>query len=354
MARGDLRKLFENICVYSGSGASDLAEGEDRFSFIWHGGEPFMQPMSYYDQIGDIQKESIPDTISYHNSVQTNLTILTDLHLRHLVDKKFFASVGFSFDVYGDSRVDIAGRNTTEKILKNIQKLKESEIETGAITVLSKSTFPHFKNIFKFFEGIDTSFRILPYHIETLESQTDLFGLLPSQISSTMCDIFDLWFVSKSNIFVSPLDLYLATAVSYLKGVRDIIYNPFADENVFIVETNGETYGYESYGGGVSYGNLFSQPFEEILTSENRRMLARKAKDRMDRSCVPCKFFGACSGHPVAVANPLEEKWLAASGCYVKPIIAHIVDRLIETDAVRLGMNTRPFRVPNAMSEGHT
>jgi len=354
MSLANLRRLFENLCIFVKPEFPELAEGEDHFSFIWHGGEPFMQPLSYYDQIGALQQALIPKSIRFHNSVQTNLTILSEPHIRHLAERRFFADLGFSFDVYGDQRCDVAGRQTTAKVLRNLEKLRQNEIETAAIAVLSRSTFPHITNIFRFFESIDMSFRILPYHIQTVEGQTAANGLTPTEISNAMCEVFDLWLFTESEIFVSPLDLYLSSAVYYLNSVKDIFYEQFLDESVFIVETNGEVYGYESYGGPISYGNLFDQTFEQILKSENRRILADRADRRMEQYCSGCKYFGACSGHPVAVANPLEEKWLAESGCYVARIISHIADRLVENGLGSSGLVARPARTPNTMTAGHT
>lgn len=354
MPISNIEKLFSNIAIFETSAVSKLADGEDRFSFIWHGGEPFMQPLDYYEQIGTIQEDTIPKSITYHNSVQTNLTVLTERHIDHLKERRFFQSVGFSFDVYGDQRPDISGRSSTEKVLRNLQKLNDHGIETGAICVLSRSTFPHIKNIFKFYESIGTSFRILPYHIEKLEDQTKVNGLLPGEIASAMCTVFDMWLATKSSIDVSPLDTYLGNAIYYLNSSKTLFYDKLTDESIFIVETNGETYGYNSYGGDCSYGNLFDQSFEEILVSKNRRDLASRANQRVETYCLDCKYYGACSGYPVADANPFEEKWLSTSGCYVASIINHIVNRLLETGLSGLGMGSRPFKVRPSEARGNT
>jgi uncharacterized protein len=253
---------------------------------------------------------------------------LTQEHIEDLKTGRFFNDVGFSFDVYGDQRVDIRGRSTTDKVLRNLQRLRDHGISIGAIAVLSLSTLAKIKNIYKFYEGLRMGIRILPYHIETLKEQTDTNGLRPEEIASGLCEVFDLWLQSDQPISVQPLEIYIENALFYMNNKSHCYFDKAAHESIFISNTDGETFGYQNYMGQHAYGNLFNQTFEEILASENRMKVAAQSAERVEKYCTNCKYFGACTGYPVAEANRMEEEWLRTSGCYVATIITHIVERL--------------------------
>jgi uncharacterized protein len=318
---------------------SDIAE----LNFIWHGGEPFMVPIGHYDEIGKLQK-LILDPLVYQNFVQTNLTILTDRHIEWIRSGIFFSnkSVGFSFDVYGDQRCDIRGRDASGKVLKNLQLLIDNKITSSGITVLSRSTAPNVRNIFQFYNDLGLDFRLLPYHLETNPEQTKINGVSVNEIAASMCELFDLWCLSEEPITVAPLNEYVEDAIAFVNNKKTFYYDKKIDESIFIVDTDGSVHGHEVYGTQHAYGNLFEQPFEEILCSESRRRTVARAALRMDNYCVKCKFFGACSGFPVAEANPMEEQWLLSSGCYVAKILDHIVDRLDKAGMGRAPSGKRP------------
>jgi uncharacterized protein len=326
----NLERLFANLSTFEPSPASKNQGSfyQNDLSFIWHGGEPFMVPLDYYEEIGSIQRQTIGRKLSYENAVQTNLTIMTDAHIQFLNEHYFFHSLGFSFDVYGDARVDTANKSTAEKVIKNLQKLRDRSIPTGGIAVLSQSTFPYIENIYRFYESLDCSFRILPYHIEKSTEQTLVNGLTPQEIISAMCMVFDLWMQSENPIRVAPIETYIASALAYLGKTNRGYYEKIVDESVFVVDINGDVTGYETYQHDHVYGNLFVEPFVEILNSAARARAAQKSAERVEKYCSKCTYFGACMGQPVAEANPFEEQWLAMEGCHVASVIEHIVHRI--------------------------
>ena len=329
MSLAQIEDLFRNLSsTFRPAATSD----GDAVSFIWHGGEPFMIEMEYYDQIGEIQDQVIVDKFRYHNSVQTNLTILPESYIESLADKRFFQALGISFDVYGDDRRDILGRPSTQKVLRNLQRLIDNGVATGAICVLSRSTLPHIRSIFKFYERLGIALRILPFHIETVPGQSQAHGLRPREIAQGLCEAFDLWLSSERPIKLYPLDIYLRNALHFMNGVRPWFYDPQTDESIFVVDVGGDVTGYETYLGDAPYGNLFLQNFEEILDSPSRKRHADAGRRRIERFCSKCQYFGACSGFPAASANALEVEWFIADVCYVAIVIGHIVDRLKQCD----------------------
>src|SRR5262249_24096471 len=74
MSLHTIGQIFEHIIAYADANRYESA------SFVWHGGEPFLIPLDYYDAIGQLQREMFADKVPTWNVVQTNLTVLTDRH----------------------------------------------------------------------------------------------------------------------------------------------------------------------------------------------------------------------------------------------------------------------------------
>jgi uncharacterized protein len=324
----DVERLIRHLADYEFDVQSPHA-GEDGFEFIWHGGEPLMVPMDHYESIGRLQR-AILGPLAFRNVVQTNLTILTARHPDWFKQESFFKrdSIGFSFDVYGDQRTDITGAQTTQKVLDNLGRLLANDISVGGITVLSRSTVGHVANIFRFYDDLGLGFRLLPFHLEVVPGQAAVNGVAQRDIVAAMCLLFDLWRQSEQPVVVAPLNEYIEDAIAVINGQNGSFYDKASDESIFIIDTNGDVYGGEPYLPEHCYGNLFRQPFDEVLASPARAELVAQSRRRMETYCTDCPFFGSCSGYPVAEANPMEREWLRHDGCYVAPILAHIVQQL--------------------------
>ncbi len=100
--------------------------------FVWHGGEPSMLPVSYYEDVLALQREVLGaqnvNTI-YHNHVPTNLYSIPPQTLALWKREQFRVAV--SFDVISGVRVNIAGKPTEERVRENIQQPSRRRLDNG-------------------------------------------------------------------------------------------------------------------------------------------------------------------------------------------------------------------------------
>jgi len=322
MSLEQLRAFFEHIAA--------TAAAHGRVRFIWHGGEPLLIPLQVYENIGRLQREVFPPTLTVVNLVQTNLTVLTDAQLEFLRDKRFFSEgLGVSFDVYGDQRIDIRGRLRTETVLANLQRLQDAGIRFGAITVLARNTLPKIVPIFRFFETLGVGFRLLPIYKSANAVQLDAHALSFAEITGALKAVFDAWWVSERATPVQPLGEYLRYASAVVGGAPKTLHDPASGERSFIVDTDGSAYGQaNSYEPGYAYGNVFGQDFGELLASAARQRAVDESRRRLDRHCASCPYHGHCPGGFVAEASAEQRRALDHDGCQVRELIGHIVHRL--------------------------
>ena len=326
MSLSDVRALFENI-------RNSIDEfAIEHIDFVWHGGEPLLIPLDFYEQVAQIEKEVLGSECSYINAVQTNLTVLTGRHIE-LLKSGFFQDIGVSFDVHGGQRVDTKGELRTDAILANLQKLVDHQISFGAIAVLARYTLPKIKEIYKFFDDLHVTCRMNAFYRSAGNEQATRHGLDFDELVDAYKVLFHEWLASDSATTVEPIDDYVHYAVSHVTGSPGYRFDRSEGERVFVIDVNGDVYNVlETYDPEFRYGNLFRAPLSEIVASEARRRSNMLSNERMQRFCQQCPYFGACPGAFVANATDMERKLLDARGCPVRPVIDHIIDVFERSD----------------------
>jgi uncharacterized protein len=326
MSLDQLGAAFRNIK----SGVEHLAI--QNVDFVWHGGEPFLIPLDFYERIDLLQQDIFGTELKYRNSVQTNLTVLTDRHIEFLKGG-FFDDIGVSFDVYGEQRVDKKRGSSTETVLTNMRKLIESQIGFRAIAVLARDSWPHVRQTYRFFDDLQIEYRVLPYYRTVGSEQAQRHGLKFEELVAAYKTVFHEWLGSERATPVHPIKDYVRFAVQHITGVENDRYERSTSERVFVVDVNGDVFGVvESYEPEFHYGNLFGSPFRELVESEGRIRSLALTDERMKRFCHQCHYFGNCPGAFVANATSIERKILETSGCPVRAVLDHIVDVFKRTD----------------------
>jgi uncharacterized protein len=311
-----------------------IARKLKRVNFHWHGGEPFMIPLSRWNEIADLADEVFaPETIAFQvtHSVQTNLTILTDGHLEFLKSRRLFQSVGVSFDVVGGRRVDLKGRDSNATVASNVATLMETDVDFGFLAVLSKQTLPHVESIYSAFDKLGVVVRFLPFYVSAFEEQIPVHEVTGPEIATAFKRVFDAWLQSPTATDAVPVDDMMSFALRYLTNTPPRTFDAAKDECVFIINTDGEVYPTSfSNANEGSFGNVFRQSFDEIIESKQRKAATAKSAALVQRYCASCKYKGSCSGFIVSSATRQERGILETSGCYTKEVIDHIVDRITE------------------------
>jgi uncharacterized protein len=319
MQFSDIKKFFLNCKPY-------IEKNCNHVDFIWHGGEPFLIPIKNYLKIKELQQEIFSKNITITNGTQTNLTILTSKHIDFLKNQQFFNSVGISFDVYGDQRVDINNQLKTDKILHNIQQLIQHKIPIGAICVLAQNTYPYVKEIYKFYDELKIPVRFLPIYRSAYQQQQEKHALTMSQILVAIQILLEQWSTSKNATPVDPLDEYIDYAINFILDKKLKYFQQKEDEYTFIVNKDGNMWGLsETYDDEYKYGNIFDEDLTKLLNSEGRRKANKNSQQRINNFCQNCQYFGYCSGSFVANATPHQESHILKEACLVKASIDYIV-----------------------------
>jgi uncharacterized protein len=334
MDPAQLRQMYTHMRDYFT--ARDEADGmRTTVRIVWHGGEPLMiEPEFYWQTLAD-QREIFGDALKVGNTVQTNLTVLDDERIRLLRDG--FDSVGVSIDLFSGLRVNIGGRDQQSAVVDNMQRLNEEGVPFGCITVLTRSNMPRLDDIFRFYERTGVGFRILPLFDGAYTDQHESYDITIPQIVDSLNRLTELWLTSENPVHIAPLDTHLETVLRHLDPEAPrVYYNQREWLPVIVVNTPGDIY---SYGDPYedpewSLGNIFTTSLGEMLSGPRFDASATAAETRMAANCLNCKFFGACSGAPVA--NNRDNIHSSVDGVGVcdveRQVLDYIDTRLRSTD----------------------
>ncbi len=172
---------------------------------IWHGGEPLMAGLDFYEQV--VKIESRFRGIRFQNRVQTNGALMTKAYAQFFVDHNFH--IGFSLDGPGDihnrhRRFKGAGTGTFDAVMKGIDCFTQiaDPDRLPVIAVITRDSIGREKELFEFFKGIRAQVQLDIYDLRCRDMQLphkkdgELMKLAPSpdEIGEFMIRLFDLWF----------------------------------------------------------------------------------------------------------------------------------------------------------------
>ena len=330
------RRVLQAVCDYHVH--QESRSGRPVYTrVIWHGGEPLTLPLSYLADTFALKEElaraaGIPDE-RITTTMQTNLYAVSDAMLDLLA--AHHVGFGVSFDLVRGVRVAVNGQPSEDRVLANLDRLREAGVAHGAITVLARHTAPMICDVFDFWAARCMSFRVLPLFSGPAGRATEVFEADETELVEAMCRLFDHWMRSRSQITVAPLAEWLTTVVRQLLGLQTTRYDRRAHgESVLTVRPDGTLFQVAEAGvTGMALGDLRHQTMTEILNSSAYAASLERTEEMTAERCTGCRFLGACDCWPAHTA-PVEPE--AGSRCHV----AYRVQAYMESYLRRAGLSS--------------
>ena len=289
-------------------------------SIRWHGGEPLLMGLEFFNDILNYQKKLHP---IFLNTISTNLTLLNKEYI------KLFKENGFhiitSIDGIGDSH-DLQRNNTFKRVEKSLKML--NEVDYNNITVrstISKYNENNFSEIYYYCCKFGYSWEfsvIIPSGIQKGNSLKILPN--PMQFSNEVNNIFDIW-INKENyikvqVFNNFID-FLFNRTDYVKNSKPrLTLGPdgYIYDCPMLIGNNKNK---------VSniLNNEILYSFNKLSCSNNTLKYKKCYDCRFDYFCKlnHCKYLKIIGNNYSLVANYLCSCW--------EPIYNHIYERVFST-----------------------
>jgi uncharacterized protein len=272
---------------------------QSTFQFIWHGGEPTLAGIDFFEKVISLQ-QFYGKGKKISNEIQTNATLLNEKWIYFFERNRFH--IGVSIDgpqeIHDAYRKDHSGKGSFKKVMQGISLLKESKLQWGALVVLTDKSLGSEEQIFDFLVSNEIyNFDLLP--ITSLNKKTngsDDHSISPEEFTEIIVKIFTLWWeLDDPNI---QIRLFNETIQVILKEapLRCICNSPGC-ANYLTLDWDGTIYPCEAFMEieDFNLGNILDSTLKEILTNSRYQNFATKTKE-LDLECSHCKWWQICPG----------------------------------------------------------
>lgn len=279
---------------------------------VFHGGEPTLWGVDNFNKVLEYQKKiSTEKDVKFKNSIQTNGLLINDEWIE--LFKKYEFTVGVSFD--GPHNDDL--RTNTEKVLENMNHMKECGISFGTLCVENGKSISHLEMTYNWFKSVGFNFKVLAMFMSGNALEHKDYELDIKEYVDTLCEMYRKW------LFDTECNISMRTFEDLLK-VSDklycIQYGGSCIHNRICINPNGDIYPCgRPYTKEFILGNISSlQSIGEAFETDAYKELVRISHERQRQCKENCKFFGVCKG-----------------GCVSSAILEGSFDKINNTTCVR-------------------
>jgi len=294
------------------------AQTQPEVLFTWHGGEPLLRPIAFYERALQLQQKYARGR-HIDNCIQTNGTLLDDEWCRFLRENHFL--VGISIDgprpLHDAFRRNRAGKPSWEAVMRGIGLLQKHGVEWNAMATVNSQNACHPKEFYHFFremgckylqftpvverlanrpDGLTLAPGASPWHDE--QPQEDVladYSVTPQQWGDFLCTVYDEWVCRDvGELFVQIFDATLANWVGVAPGVCSL-----SDRcgHAAVMEHNGDIYSCDHYVfPEYRLGNIRRHTLTEMLYGTRQQSFAQMKSHGLPRQCRECAFLFACHG----------------------------------------------------------
>ena len=271
--------------------------------FTWHGGEPLLRPLSFYEKALEMQRRYAGGRRTDH-CIQTNGTLLNDEWCRFFRDNGFL--VGISID--GPRRFHEPMRGASfDRVLRGIDLLEKHGVEWNAMAVVNSQNADCPVEFYRFFKSIGCRFLQFTPVVERMDCTHSLMpgtvegGMMTSASVSAgqwgrfLCWLFDEWLrADVGEIFVQLFDATLANWAGVPPGICSLA--PVCGHSAAL-EHNGDLYSCDHFVfPDYKLGNIRRDTITSMMYGQRQIAFGNAKRLSLPRQCRECGFLFACNG----------------------------------------------------------
>ncbi|KKQ75508.1 MAG: Radical SAM domain-containing protein [Candidatus Woesebacteria bacterium GW2011_GWB1_38_5b] len=262
--------------------------------FIWHGGEPMIPGVGYYENILSICEEFRRSNQKISHSIQTNGTLINQSWIQFLSKNKF--GVGVSIDgpahIHNFARIDSAGQGTFERVMRGINLLRENELKFGTVAVVNSYSVNYPDEIFDFFYNEGISFNANPCTANPYDDEEmKTLAINPFDYTKFIVHLANRWLETDNPHFrVGPIDDIIKGVMGHQPRLCRFRGQCFL---YVTIDSNGDVYPCDAFlNKDYLFGNLWSSEMTEIQAIQQSGYYSGRAE--VEEACRVCEWYQVC------------------------------------------------------------
>ncbi|MDE6012744.1 MAG: anaerobic sulfatase maturase [Prevotella sp.] len=259
--------------------------------FTWHGGEPLLQPMSFYQKALSFQRHYAQGR-HVDNCLQTNGTLLTDDWCRFFHDNGWLIGISIDgpehlHDVYRCGR---NGESTFKKVMQGIELLEKHGVMWNALATVNRCNVEEPEAVYRFFRHIGCKYIQFTPVGPPEEGQIEAMAW-----GHFLCRVFDEWV--QTDVGDCYVNIFEATLANYMGVPPGMCAMSRMCGHVGAVEWNGDVYSCDHFVfPQYRLGNMANQTLYEMMHSTRQQTFARRKVEGLPGQCKACEWLFTCFG----------------------------------------------------------
>ena len=280
--------------------------------FTWHGGEPLLRPISFYERALELQRQ-YANGRRIANCIQTNATLIDDEWCEFFRKNNFL--VGVSIDgpqtMHDSLRTSRRGESSYRDVMRGLRLLNRHRVEWNAMATVNAANVEHPLEFYRYFRDelecqflqftpvvercclTDGESRLM--HAAEPSGEVVPYSVTAEQWGRFLCAIFDEWVRHDvGRMFVQLFDSTLANWVGEAVGVCTM--SKYCG-HAAVIEHNGDVYSCDHFVfPEYKLGNLNEKSLSEMMYGRQQSEFGVAKHNTLPRQCRECEYEFACHG----------------------------------------------------------
>lgn len=289
-------KMEDDVLEATITKLAKLVQNQRPIHFIWHGGEPLLLGLDFFDKVVTLQRRHC-SSMKFENCIQTNGTLLTEEKVQFFIENRFLVSLSIDgpVSIHNINRIFPNGKGTFDKVMKTVNLLRKYDQVVGAVVVMTKTTLQNIRVIYNFLKQLGIQFRINPIIKSDSNKQSfNANGITALEYGKAMIELFDLWFFDDHPIHIDPINLIVGNMIS--DTVWGCDYHGGCLQDIICINPDGNLYPCGQFAGNEEFyiGNVLRDSVETILENPVYVKVHQRSP-KLIRECRSCDFVEICN-----------------------------------------------------------
>ena len=272
------------------------AQTQPEVLFTWHGGEPMLRPISFYQKAMQMQQRYAHGR-TIDNCLQTNGTLITKEWCQFFHDNHFLIGISIDGpqDMHDAYRQSPRQQSSWQQVMHAIDLLNQYDVMWNAMATVNHLTADEPQRFYRFFREIGCQFLQFTPVVERQHGKVADFSVSPRQWGNFLCGVFDEWVLQDiGEVYVQLFEATLANWVGEAPGLCSM--SPLCGRCA-AMESNGDVYSCDHFVfPEYLLGNIRTSTLTSLLYGECQQQFGRNKSETLSRQCRECPFLFACHG----------------------------------------------------------
>lgn len=273
-------------------------------TFTWHGGEPTLMGLPFYQRAVELQQKHRRPGMQIHNTFQTNGVLLDDAWCEFFAHHHFV--VGISVDgpkrLHEAFRRDNGGKSAFDGVMRGLSLLQKYCVEFNILCAVHSANAGHGREVYRFFrDELKVHFIQLTPFVERVyeegiaTNRASERSITPEAFGTFLNDVFDEWVLHDvGRVHVQMFDAALAAWNGEPAGLCTF------EETCGLgmaLEHNGDLYACDHFVDPEHrLGNIMDTPLRTLATARRQWAQGQAKRESLTRQCRTCPVLFACNG----------------------------------------------------------